>query len=82
MTSLEADIAEDLQEKDGVTADDEHQLQVQAYAVPDDAAPILSFERFSTCTFNQLKTVLRRNHDAIGSATADSLITELEGEVY
>jgi hypothetical protein len=78
MTSLEADMAADLQEKDGAVADDDHQLQVQAYAVPDVAPPI--FERFSACTFNQLKTVLRRN--AMGSATVDSLITELEGEVY
>ena len=79
MTSLEADMAADLQEKDGQpVADDEHQLQVQACEVPDDAA--LVFEMFSRCTFNQLATVLRRN--AMGSATVDSLITELEGEVY
>ena len=78
MTSLEADMAADLQEKDGAVANDDHQLQVQAYAVPDEAAQV--FERFSRCTFNQLKTVLRRN--AMGSATVDSLITELEGEVY
>ena len=78
MTSLEADMAADLQEKDVAVADDDHQLQVQAYAVPDVAAQV--FERFSACTFNQLKTVLRRN--AMGSATVDSLITELEGEVY
>ena len=67
MTSLEADMAADLQEKDGAVADDDHQLQVQAYAVPDDAPQI--FERFSACTFNQLKTVLRRS--AMGSATVD-----------
>ena len=36
MLSLDRDLAVDIQSKSGATADDDNQLQVQAYATPDD----------------------------------------------
>ena len=43
--SLDQDMAADLRSKDGLVADAENQLQVQAFAVPDVAAAV--FRRFS-----------------------------------
>ena len=52
MLSLDQDLAADLRSKDGLVADAENQLQVQAFAVPDVAA--VAFRRFSLCSMGQL----------------------------
>ena len=44
MLSLDRDLAADIQGKNGATADDDRQLQVQAFATPDDAPAV--FARF------------------------------------
>ena len=58
MLSLDRDLAADIQAKNGATADDDSQLQVQVYATPDDA-PVV-FARFRDATLQQLEDVLRR----------------------
>ena len=75
MLSLDQDLAADLRAKDGLVADDENQLKVQAFAVPDVAA--VAFRRFSTC---ELKNALRRA--ALAAETVGTLITEFEGQVF
>ena len=78
MLSLDQDLAADLRAKDGLTADAENQLQVQAFAVPDVAATV--FRRFSQCSMEELKNALRRA--ALSSETVDTLITEFEGQIF
>ena len=78
MLSLDQDLAADLRAKDGLVADAENQLQVQAFAVPDVAATV--FRRFSQCGMGQLQNALRRA--ALSSETVDTLITEFEGQVF
>ena len=78
MLSLDQDLAADLRAKDGLVADDENQLKVQVFAVPD-VTPVV-FRRFSACDMEQLKNALRRA--AMQSETVDTLITEFEGQVF
>ena len=78
MLSLDRDLAADIQAKNGATADDDNQLQVQAYATPDDAPAV--FARFRDATLPQLEDVLRRMSTV--SETVDTLITAFEGQVF
>ena len=78
MLSLDRDLAADIQSKNGATADDDSQLQVQAYRTPDDAPAV--FARFRDATLTQLEDVLRRM--ATVSETVDTLITTFEGQVF
>ena len=78
MLSLDRDLAADLQGKNGATASDDSQLQVQDYATPDDAAVVYS--RFADATLPQLENVLRRMSTV--SETVDTLITSFEGQVF
>ena len=78
MLSLDRDLAADVQSKNGATADDDNQLQVQAYATPDDA-PVV-YARFRDATLAQLEHALRRMSTV--SETVDTLITAFEGHVY
>ena len=78
MLSLDRDLAADLQSKNGASADDDNQLQVQAYATPDDAPAV--YARFRDATLPQLEDVLRRM--ATVSETVDTLITSFEGQVF
>ena len=78
MLSLDRDLAADMQAKNGATADDDSQLQVQAYATPDDAPAV--FARFRDATLPQLEDVLRRMSTV--SETVDTLITSFEGQVF
>ena len=78
MLSLDRDLAADIQAKNGATADDDSQLQVQPYATPDDA-PVV-FARFRDATLPQLEDVLRRMSTV--SETVDTLITTFEGQVF
>ena len=78
MLSLDRDLAADIQSKNGASADDDNQLQVQAYATPDDAPAV--YTRFRDATLPQLEDVLRRM--ATVSETVDTLITSFEGQVF
>jgi hypothetical protein len=78
MLSLDRDLAADVQSKNGATADDDNQLQVQVYATPDDA-PVV-YARFRDATLAQLEHALRRMSTV--SETMDTLITAFEGHVY
>ena len=63
MLSLDRDLAADIQSRNGATADDDSQLQVQAFATPDDAPAV--FSRFRNATLPQLENVLRRMCNAL-----------------
>ena len=78
MLSLDRDLAADIQSKNGATADDDSQLQVQAFATPDDAPAV--FTRFRDATLPQLEDVLRRMSTV--SETVGTLITSFEGQVF
>ena len=78
MLSLDRDLAADIQSKNGASADDDSQLQVQAYATPDDAPAV--YTRFQDATLPQLEDVLRRMSTV--SETVDTLITTFEGQVF
>ena len=78
MLSLDRDLAADIQGKNGATADDDSQLQVQVFATPDDAPAV--FARFRDATLPQLENVLRRMSTV--SETVDTLITSFEGQVF
>ena len=78
MLSVDRDLAADVQAKNGATADDDNQLQVQVYATPDDA-PVV-FSRFRDATLSQLEHALRRMSTV--SETVDTLITAFEGHIF
>ena len=79
MLSLDRDLAADIKSKNGATADDDSQLQVQVYATPDDA-PGSVYTRFRDATLPQLEDILRRM--ATVSETVYTLITAFEGQVF
>ena len=78
MLSLDRDLAADLQGGNGAAANDDSQLQVQAFATPDDAPAV--YARFADATLPQLEDVLRRMSTV--SETVDTLITTSEGQVF
>ena len=78
MTTVEKDMVEDAQLKNGVNANDDEQLQVQQHAIPDVAAE--NFQPFANCTLDQLENYFCRK--AMESSTVDTLITGLKGNDF
>ena len=77
-TTIENDMANDTALKNGVAANDDHQLQVQDYAMPDVA--IAAYQPFANCTLDMLENYYCRKTKE--GATIDTLITNLEGKEF
>ena len=78
LTTIDNGLVAEAMRLDGAAVDDDHQLQVHAYRLPDDLAK--EYCRFSRATLEQLQHYFCRK--LAESSTVDTLIVDLSGGAF